>query len=99
MNLYVGNLSKDVSDDDLRQAFEVYGPVKSATVIKDRYSGESRGFGFVEMDKKAEGVEAISGLNGQDVKGRGLVVSEARPKKKNNNRRGGGPGGRQRRRY
>lgn len=83
MNLYVGNLSKDVNDDDLRKAFEVYGQVSSAKVITDRYSGESRGFGFVEMPASNEGLEAISGLNRQEVKGRNLVVSEARPKRDN----------------
>ena len=90
MNLYVGNLSKDVNDDDLRQAFEVYGEVKSASVINDRYTGESRGFGFVEMADKAAGLEAISGLNGQDIKGRNLVVSEARPKRQGGQGGGGG---------
>jgi RNA recognition motif-containing protein len=83
MNLYVGNLSQDVTDDDLQKAFEVYGAVKSATVIKDRYSNESRGFGFVEMDNKSEGLEALSGLNGQALKDKNLVVSEARQRKNN----------------
>ncbi len=103
MNLYVGNLSQDVTDDDLKKAFEVYGAVKSATVIKDRYSNESRGFGFVEMDVKSEGLEALSGLNGQALKDKNLIVSEARPKKSNRSnsgsfRNGGGGGGGFRRR-
>ena len=88
MNLYVGNLSQDVTDDDLKKAFEVYGAVKSATVIKDRYSNESRGFGFVEMDVKSEGLEALSGLNGQALKDKNLIVSEARPKNRNRSNSG-----------
>jgi RNA recognition motif-containing protein len=83
MNLYVGNLSQDVTDDDLKKAFEVYGSVKSAKVIRDRYSNESRGFGFVEMDVKSEGLEALSGLNGQTLKDKNLIISEARQKKSN----------------
>lgn len=93
MNLYVGNLSQDVTDDDLKKAFEVYGAVKSATVIKDRYSNESRGFGFVEMNVKSEGLEALTGLNGQALKDKNLIVSEARPKKNNRNRSGSFRGG------
>jgi len=89
MNLYVGNLSPEVTDSDLKKAFEVYGSVKSATVIKDRYTGESRGFGFVEMNVKSEGLEALTGLNGQTLKDKNLIVSEARPKKDNRNRRSG----------
>lgn len=95
MNLYVANLSQDVNDEDLRKTFEVYGQVTSAKVITDRYSGDSRGFGFVEMPVKTEGLEAISGLNSQEIKGRNLVVSEARPKRDNrrSSRSGGGQGG------
>ena len=92
MNLYVGNLALDVTDEDLKQAFEVYGTVKSSKVVKDYGTGQSRGFGFVEMPSMNQALEAISGLNGQDVKGKSLVVSEARPKK--TNPRGGGRGGR-----
>ena len=92
MNIYVGNLAYQVNDDDLRQAFEAFGEVASATVIKDKFSGESRGFGFVEMPVKAEGDAAITGLNGQDLKGRALNVNEARPKAEGG--RGGGGGGR-----
>lgn len=96
MNIYVGNLSHDASDDDLRQAFESFGQVTSATIIKDKFSGESRGFGFVEMPTKTEAQAAISGLNGQDLKGRSLKVSEARPREsrpggdRGGDRRGGG---------
>jgi len=95
MNIYVGNLSRDVTDDDLRQAFEAYGQVVSANVIKDKFSGESRGFGFVEMPAKAEALSAIGELNGKELKGRTLNVNEARPRP---DRRGGGrPGGSSRR--
>ena len=87
MNIYVGNLSHDASEDDMRQAFEAFGQVASATIIKDKFSGESRGFGFVEMPNKPEAQAAIQGLNGQDLKGRALKVSEARPRQ---DRAGGG---------
>ncbi|MBW2324323.1 MAG: RNA-binding protein, partial [Deltaproteobacteria bacterium] len=63
MNIYVGNLSYEVTDEDLRLAFESFGPVESATIIKDRYNGQSKGFGFVEMSSKAEAQSAIDGLN------------------------------------
>ena len=90
MNIYVGNLSNDATEADLRQAFEAFGQVSSATVIKDRFSGESRGFGFVEMPDKGEAQAALSGLNGQDLKGRSLKISEARPKQDRGDRDGGG---------
>jgi RNA recognition motif-containing protein len=90
MNIYVGNLSNDATEADLRQAFEAFGQVSSATVIKDRFSGESRGFGFVEMPSKDEAQAALSGLNGQDLKGRSLKISEARPKQDRGDRDGGG---------
>ena len=88
MNIYVGNLSSDVSEEDLRQAFEAFGQIASVTVIKDKFSGESRGFGFVEMPSKNEAQSAIDGLNGKDLKGQSLNVNEARPRSEN--RRGGG---------
>ena len=69
MNIYVGNLSFEVTDDDLRQLFAAYGEVESASVVKDRFSGESRGFGFVEMPAKKDADAAIAALNGTDVKG------------------------------
>ena len=87
MNIYVGNLSGDVGDDDLRQAFEAFGQVTSVTVIKDKFSGESRGFGFVEMPSKDEAQSAIQDLNGEELKGQNLIVNEARPRI--DNRRGG----------
>ncbi len=92
MNIYVGNLSNDVTDEDLRQAFEAFGQVTSANVIKDKFSGQSRGFGFVEMPGKAEAQAAIDGLNGKDLKGRPLNVNEARPRPEGDRggRRGGG---------
>jgi RNA recognition motif-containing protein len=90
MNIYVGNLSQDVTEDDLRQAFEALGQVESVNIIKDRFSGESRGFGFVEMPSKDEAQKAMDELNGTDLKGRALNVNEARPKTD----RGGGRGGR-----
>ncbi len=80
MNIYVGNLSYDVTDADLKEAFEAFGQVASAAVIKDKFSGESRGFGFVEMPDKAQAQAAIRGLNGKELKGRSLSVNEARPR-------------------
>ncbi|MCK6619343.1 MAG: RNA-binding protein [Calditrichaceae bacterium] len=91
MNLYVGNLAREVTEDDLRQAFEAYGEVSSVALIKDKFSGEPRGFGFVEMPAKDQAIAAINGLNGQELKGRALVVNEARPREER--RRGGGGGG------
>ncbi|MFQ6112907.1 MAG: RNA recognition motif domain-containing protein [bacterium] len=88
MNIYVGNLSPDVTQDDLQKAFEAFGNVSSATVIRDRYSGESRGFGFVEMPDKSEAQSAIAELNGKELMGKTISVSEARPRREN--RRGGG---------
>ncbi len=95
MNIYVGNLSFEVTDDDLRQLFSPYGEVESANVIKDRFSGESRGFGFVEMPAKKDADAAIAALNGTDVKGRTITVNEAKPKApKGEGGGGGGRGGR-----
>ena len=88
MNIYVGDLSREVTEEDLRQAFEPFGQIDSVTVIKDKFSGESRGFGFVEMPVKAEAQSAIDGLNGKELKGRTLKVNEARPRSED--RRGGG---------
>jgi RNA recognition motif-containing protein len=99
MNIYVGNLSFEVTDDDLRQLFSAYGEVESASVIKDRFSGESRGFGFVEMPARKDADAAISALNGTDVKGRSITVNEAKPKAPKSGGGGGGGGGRGGRRY
>jgi len=88
MRLYVGNLSFKTTEDELRELFAQYGGVNSASVISDRETGRSRGFGFVEMSEG--GNEAIEALNGQEVQGRRLTVNEARPRE---DRRGGGSGG------
>ena len=91
MNIYVGNLPLEATEDDVRTAFSAFGQVDSATIIKDKFSGESRGFAFVEMPAKAEAEAAITGLNGTDLKGRTLTVNEARPRAEGD--RGGGRGG------
>lgn len=80
MNIFVGNLAREVSEDDLLQAFSAYGRVARASVLRDKFSGEPRGFGFVEMEARAEAQAAIDGLNGSTFKGRTLNVNEARPK-------------------
>ncbi len=90
MNIYVGNLSHNVTEEELRQAFEAFGKVASASIIKDKFSNQSKGFGFVEMPVKEEAEAAISGMNGKDMKGRTLNVNEARPR--SDDRRGGGGG-------
>ena len=94
MNIYVGNLSPDTSEDDLRTAFAAFGQVATASVIKDRFSGESRGFGFVEMPTKSEAIAAMKALNGKEIKGRTIVVNEARPRTEGGGRGsfGGGSG-------
>ena len=94
MNIYVGNLSHDVTDEDLRQEFETFGQVESATVIKDKFSGDSRGFGFVEMPSKEEAAAAISGLEERELKGKKINVNEARPRPAGRGGGGGGRGGR-----
>jgi RNA recognition motif-containing protein len=88
MNIYVGNLSYEVTEEDLKKAFEAFGQVESVRIIKDMDSGRSKGFGFVEMPAKAEGQSAIEGLNGKELKGRSVNVNEARPR--SDDRRGGG---------
>jgi RNA recognition motif-containing protein len=80
MNIYVGNLSYKVSDDQLKEVFEAYGTVSSAKVITDRNSGRSKGFGFVEMDNKAEAEAAIEQLDGAEIDGRQVKVNEAKPR-------------------
>lgn len=89
MNIYVGNLSSQATEDALRQAFEAFGQVESANIVKDRFSGESRGFGFVSMPDKAEAQKAIEEMNGKDFMGRAINVEEGRPKV-NRYQRGGG---------
>ena len=95
MNIYVGNLAYDVTEADLRHAFEPFGAVASVNVIKDNVSGQSKGFGFVEMPSTTEAQAAITGLNGKELKGRALNVNEARPRAEG--RPGGGQGSRRRR--
>jgi RNA recognition motif-containing protein len=80
MNIYVGNLSRDVTEDDLREAFEEFGEVSSVSIITDKFTGASRGFGFVEMPDGDAAQEAMNSLNGKDLKGRSLNVNEAKPK-------------------
>ncbi len=90
MNIYVGNLAHELTEEELREAFTEFGEVTSAKIITDRDSGISRGFGFVEMTSKAEAQASIAGLNGKELKGRPLTVNEARPR--SDDRRGGGGG-------
>jgi RNA recognition motif-containing protein len=94
MNIYVGNLSYTVTEDDLRQAFEAYGQVTSASIIKDKFSGQSKGFGFVEMPSQEEARAAVTAMNGKEMKGRNLSVNEARPRSDDRRQGGGGGGGR-----
>src|SRR5882672_7807674 len=90
MKLYVGNLSFQTTSEDLQQLFAQAGTVESATVVEDRDTGRSRGFGFVEMASKEEGEKAIEQFNGTDMNGRNLTVNEARPREDRGNRGGGG---------
>jgi RNA recognition motif-containing protein len=94
MKLYVGNLSFQTSDDDLRELFAQAGTVETANVVQDRDTGRSRGFGFVEMASKEEGEAAIQQFNGKEFNGRSLTVNEARPREDRGGRGGGGGGGR-----
>ena len=89
MKIYVGNLSYEVTEEDLRVALEQFGQVESANIIKDKYSGQSKGFGFVEMASKEAGQSAIDNLNGKELKGKTINVNEARPR---TDSRGGGGG-------
>jgi len=82
MNIYVGNLSYGMSEDELREAFSAYGDVSSVKILSDRETGRSRGFGFVEMPNQSEGETAIAQLNGKDLGGRSLRVNEARPRER-----------------
>jgi RNA recognition motif-containing protein len=91
--LYVGNLSYDVSSSDLEKMVSEHGTVTSAEVISDRNTGQSKGFGFVEMDSDEEAQAAITALNGQELKGRALTVNEARPRQPRSGGGGGGRGG------
>lgn len=93
MNIYVGNLAFGVTDEELQELFGAHGDVTSANVIKDRFSGESRGFGFVEMPSRDDAMAAIEALNGTDLKGRSITVNEAKPKAPRSGGGGGGGGG------
>ena len=96
MNIYVGNLERAVTDDELKELFTEFGEITSASVIRDKYTGESRGFGFVEMPAKAEAIEAIKQVDGREINGKRLIVNEARQKqdrRPGGNRGGGGGGG------
>ena len=93
MNIYVGNLSYDLTEDDLQKSFEAFGSVVSVKIIKDPYTNTSKGFGFVEMSTKEEADAAIADLNGKELQGRTLKVNEAHArgeKRRTNNSRGGG---------
>jgi RNA recognition motif-containing protein len=88
LRIYVGNLSFDTTQSDLESAFQAFGTVGSADLVSDRYSGRSRGFGFVEMSDNSEAEAAIQGMNGKELQGRALTVNEARPRESG----GSGPG-------
>jgi RNA recognition motif-containing protein len=93
VNIYVGNLPREATEADVRDAFEAFGEVTSVALIKDKFTGEPRGFGFVEMPAKSEAEAAIAGLNGKQLKGHKLTVNEARPREERRggpDRRGGG---------
>jgi RNA recognition motif-containing protein len=101
MNIFIGNLSKDVTEDDLQELFSEYGTVRNVKVIKDLFSGESKGFGFLEMPGQAEAQKAMSELNTRELKGKKIAVNEARPRNekrkpsggRGGNRNGGNRGG------
>lgn len=94
MNIYVGNLAYSVTEQDLMQAFSEFGTVQSAKMIMDRDTGRPKGFAFVEMENKSEGIKAISGMNGRSMNDREIVVNEARPREDRGGSGGGGGGGR-----
>lgn len=94
MNIYVGNIARELSEDELREAFKQFGQISSVAIIKDKFTGQSRGFGFVEMPDNTEAQNAIAGMNGKDLKGRPLTANEARPRETHG---GGGGGGGDRR--
>ena len=89
MNIYVGNLPYSTTEDELREAFSQHGEVASVNIISDRYTGQSKGFGFVEMPNNEEALAAIEGLNGKELDGRTLRVDQARPRSDSRNYGGG----------
>lgn len=93
MNIYVGNLAYGITEEELKEAFGAFGEVASANIIRDQYSNQSKGFGFVEMPERTAAEAAISALNGKEMKGRTLTVNEARPRADKGGRSGGGFGG------
>jgi len=95
LNIYVGNLPKTITEEAVRNLFAEHGDVTEVKLIKDQYSGELRGFGFVEMPAKADALKAIQEVNGTEIDGRSLIVNEARPRKERSggHRSGGGGGG------
>jgi RNA recognition motif-containing protein len=93
MNIFVGNLNYSITEDDMREIFEEYGELTSVKLITDKFTGRSKGFGFVEMADADEAKKAIEELNGAEVEGRSMVVNESIEKKRDNNRGGGGGGG------
>jgi RNA recognition motif-containing protein len=102
MKMYVGNLSRDISEDELKKEFTAFGAVDSAALIKDKFSGIAKGFGFVEMPVQAEAEAAITGLNDKEIMGRKIVVNEARPmadRKSGDRGHGGNSSGGNRSRY
>lgn len=97
MNIYVGNLSYEVKEEDLKKEFEAFGQVESVKIIQDNYTGRSKGFGFIDMPNNSEAQAAIDGLKGKELKGRALNINEARPKTEGRGgRTGGGFGGNRR---
>jgi RNA recognition motif-containing protein len=90
LNIYCGNLSRDVTDEDLRQAFEAYGTVATVNLVKEKFSGDSRGFGFVEMPEEDQARAAMAALNGAQLKGRTLNAVEAKPRTEKRRSSGGG---------
>lgn len=104
MNIYVGNLPFDATEEELSELFAAFGTVASASLIKDKFTGRARGFGFVEMPDDSQAQNAIQALNGKDFRGRGMVVNQARPREERGERRQGGfsdrrrPGGDRRKR-
>jgi len=94
MNLFVGNLSRDVTEIELRAEFEAFGTVSTVSIIKDKFNGVSKGFGFVEMPEKAQAEAAIAGLHRKPLKGQSMDVTEARPREPRRQGHGGGRGGR-----
>jgi RNA recognition motif-containing protein len=93
MNIYVGNINYEIGDDDLKQIFEEFGEVKSVKIIKDNFTGRSKGFGFVEMADEAQAKKAIEDLNEAELMGKKIVVNQARPKTEGGGSRGGSRGG------